>query len=215
MNYRPEYRQQWGSKTHYTQLRLSPLGKEDAEELLAALLGNVGGMTGTSQRFILEKTEGNPFFMEEIVQALVEQGVLTDLRRAGAAHLNAGVTGRSPLPTDIHLPPPCKAVLAARIDRLPPEEKEFLQTLPLSAKSFPSTCSSRWTNRAEDELQRLLSQLQAAEFIYEQPAFPDSPSIFLNMRSHRKWHTILCSSNAARCCMNARPRQSNHYFTPS
>src|SRR5712692_4452525 len=78
VNYRPEYRHEWGNKTYYTQLRLDPLGKEDAEEMLAALLGEKVGATHASplQRLILEKTEGNPFFMEEIVQALVEQGVL-------------------------------------------------------------------------------------------------------------------------------------------
>ncbi len=40
VNYRPEYSHQWGSKTYYTQLRLDPLGKESAEEMLSALLGD-------------------------------------------------------------------------------------------------------------------------------------------------------------------------------
>src|SRR5207247_4439490 len=75
VNYRPEYRHEWGSKTYYTQLRLDPLGKEAAQELLTALLGDDPALHLLKQ-FILAKTEGNPFFMEEIVQALVEQGVL-------------------------------------------------------------------------------------------------------------------------------------------
>src|SRR5713226_9621746 len=69
VNYRPEYRHDWGSKTFYTQLRLDPLGQDDAQELLTVLLGDEAALQPLKQ-FILEKTEGNPFFMEEIVQAL-------------------------------------------------------------------------------------------------------------------------------------------------
>jgi len=75
VNYRPEYRHDWGHKTYYTQLRLDALGKEDAQELLTALLGD-GATVQSLKRLILEKTEGNPFFIEEIVQALREQGLL-------------------------------------------------------------------------------------------------------------------------------------------
>ncbi len=86
VNYRPEYRHEWDSKTYYTQLRLDPLGQAEAQDFLTALLGN--DATGQAlKQLILAKTEGNPFFMEEIVQALVEQGVLPDLRRVGTAHL--------------------------------------------------------------------------------------------------------------------------------
>ncbi len=95
VNFRPEYRHEWGTKTYYTQLRLDPLGQEDAQALLLALVGDDVALQPL-KRFILEKTEGNPFFMEEIVQALVEQGVLTDPRRVGIAHHDVGATGRSP-----------------------------------------------------------------------------------------------------------------------
>ena len=69
-NYRPEYRHEWGQKTYYTQLRLAPLGKDEAEELLTFLLGNDASLTALKQ-LILEKTEGTPFFMEEVVQDLI------------------------------------------------------------------------------------------------------------------------------------------------
>src|SRR5712671_4180885 len=62
VNYRPEYQHQWGSKTYYTQLHLDPLGKESAEEMLAALLGDNVELVPL-KRVIIEKTEGNPFFM--------------------------------------------------------------------------------------------------------------------------------------------------------
>ena len=58
MNYRPEYSHQWDSKTYYTQLRLDPLGKESAEEMLTALMGDDEGLCRSSA-LIIERTEGN------------------------------------------------------------------------------------------------------------------------------------------------------------
>jgi class 3 adenylate cyclase/predicted ATPase len=170
VNYRPEYRHDWGSKTYYTQLRLDPLGRAEAEDMLAALLGARVGATPASslRQLILEKTEGNPFFMEEIVQALVEQGMLV---RDG---LGAGLR---PAPTmnltGLRIPTTVQGVLAARIDRLPPEEKDLLQTLAVIGKEFSWSLLKQVVDKSEDELHRLLSHLQAAEFIYEQPAFPE------------------------------------------
>src|SRR5271163_3706008 len=63
VNYRPEYSHQWNSKTYYTQLRLDPLGKENAEEMLSALLGD-GKDLIPLKRLIIARTEGTPFFME-------------------------------------------------------------------------------------------------------------------------------------------------------
>jgi class 3 adenylate cyclase len=67
VNYRPEYRHEWGQKTYYTQLRLAPFGATEAEEFLDHLLGHPGGMKHSSplqalKHLILEKTEGTPFF---------------------------------------------------------------------------------------------------------------------------------------------------------
>jgi class 3 adenylate cyclase len=62
VNYRPEYQHAWGSKTYYTQLRLDPLGQEEAHALLTALLGQAPGLSALKD-LILARTEGNPFFM--------------------------------------------------------------------------------------------------------------------------------------------------------
>ena len=74
----------WNSKTYYTQLRLDPLGKESAEEMLSALLGE-GVEVAALKRVIIERTEGNPFFMEETVQVLFDEGAL--VRDGGAVKL--------------------------------------------------------------------------------------------------------------------------------
>src|SRR5262245_36561328 len=170
VNYRPEYRHEWGSKTYYTQLRLDPLEQEDAQDLLTALLGNDPVLLPL-KRFILEKTEGNPFFMEEIVQALREQDLLpVDV----GARLRPGFSaGHVPLPQDLHIPTTVQAVLASRIDRLPSPEKELLQTLSVLGKEFPLSLIQQVVGYSEHALQPLLSHLQGAEFIYEQPAFPE------------------------------------------
>ena len=75
VNYRPEYSHQWGSKTYYTQLRLDPLGKESAEEMLAALLGD-GNELAAAQAADHREDRGQPFFMEEMVQVLFDEGAL-------------------------------------------------------------------------------------------------------------------------------------------
>ena len=163
VNYRPEYHHQWGSKTYYTQLRLDPLGKESAEEMLTALIGRRRRHLMPLKRLIIERTEGNPFFMEEMVQALFEQGVLA---RNGAVKL------AKPL-NEIRVPPTVQAILASRIDRLPAAEKELLQTLAVLGREFSSGLIKRVAGKSDDELERMLSALQLAEFIYEQPAMGD------------------------------------------
>src|SRR5262249_35595722 len=162
-NYRPEYRPEWGQKTYYTQLRLAPLSIEEAGELLTALLGADGSLT-VLKRLILEKTEGTPFFMEEVVQTLAEEGVL--LGERGQYRLVQG-------PAEIHISPTVQGVLAARIDRLSQEEKELLQHLAGIGREFPLSLVPQVTPRPEEELYRVLAALQSKEFLYEQPAFPE------------------------------------------
>src|SRR5262249_52150301 len=118
VNYRPEYQHGWGSKTYYTQLRLDPLPPVSAEEFLQALLGDDPSLQPLTQ-LLIARTEGNPFFLEESVRTLVETGVLVG--EPGAYRLGQA------LPT-IQVPATVQAVLAARIDRLPSEEKRLLQT---------------------------------------------------------------------------------------
>ena len=73
VNYRPEYQHGWGGKTYYTQVRLDPLPAERANELLRALLGDETQLHPLKRRLI-ERTEGNPLFLEESVRTLVETG---------------------------------------------------------------------------------------------------------------------------------------------
>jgi class 3 adenylate cyclase/predicted ATPase len=163
VNYRPEYSHQWGSKTYYTQLRLDPLGKESAEEMLQSLLGD-GADLVPLKRLIIERTEGNPFFMEETVQVLLDEGAL---KRDGAAVRLTKALG------ELKIPPTVQAILAARIDRLPADEKDLLQALAVMGKEFQQSLVRAVIAKSDDELNRMLGNLQLAEFIYEQPAVGD------------------------------------------
>ncbi len=167
-NYRPEYRHEWGQKTYYTQLRLAPLGQAEAAELLTFLLGGDASLTQVKQ-LILEKTQGTPFFMEEVVQTLVEDGTL------------AGTPGQYRLTrpvSTLQLPSTVQAILAARIDRLAPDEKALLQQLAVIGREFPLSLVRQVITQPETELYRLLASLQHKEFLYEQPAFPEVEYIF-------------------------------------
>ncbi len=163
VNYRREYSHQWNTKTYYTQLRLDPLGGESAEEMLSALLGD-GEELLRLKRLIIEKTEGNPFFMEETVQVLFDEGALA---RHGAA-----VRLTKPL-GELKIPSTVQAILAARIDRLPANEKDLLQTLAVLGKDFTLSHVKATMARSDSAPERMLAELQTAEFIYEQPAFPE------------------------------------------
>ena len=174
VNYRPEYQHGWGNKTYYTQLRLDPLPPASAEELLQALLGDDPSLVPL-KRLLIERTEGNPFFLEESVRALVETGVLVGAR--GAYRL------AKPLES-MQVPATVQAVLAARIDRLPPEEKRLLQTAAVIGTEVPFALLQAIGELSEEELRRGLGHLQAAEFLYETSLFPELEYTFKHALTH-------------------------------
>ena len=167
VNSRPEYSHQWTNKTYYIQLRLDPLGCESAEAMIDNLLGP-GSDLAELKHFITERTEGNPFFMEEIVRALFEDG---SLHRNGATRLDRPLAS-------FKMPATVQAVLASRVDRLPAKEKELLQTLAVMGREFPLSLVCEVTKASVDELDHALHGLQLAEFIYERPAIGDVEYIF-------------------------------------
>jgi class 3 adenylate cyclase/predicted ATPase len=167
VNYRPEYSHNWNNKTYYTQLRLDPLGKESAEEMLSALMGDNGELEPL-KRVIIEKTEGNPFFMEETVQVLLDEGALV---RNGGMHLTRPIS-------ELKIPPTVQGILAARIDRLPQDGKDLLQTLAVIGREFPLSMIRAVAPKPDDDINRLLDDLQLGEFIYEQPAVGDAEYVF-------------------------------------
>ena len=127
VNYRPDYRHGWGSKTYYTQLRLDPLLPAHADTFLQALVGDDPGLAPLTP-LLIQRTEGNPFFLEESVRTLVEAGALVGTQ--GAYRLVHALPA-------MQVPATVQAVLAARLDRLPPEEKRLLQTAAVIGMEIP------------------------------------------------------------------------------
>jgi hypothetical protein len=181
VNYRPQYTHQWSGKTYYTQLRLDPLGQESAAEMLSARIGDSPDLAPL-KRLVLERTEGNPLFIEELVEALFDEGVLVR---------NGAIKVTRPL-GQLKIPPTVQGILAARIDRLPPEAKELLQTLAVIGSEFSLTLIRQVVQLPTDRLDRLLEVLQAGEFIYEQPATGDVEEyIFKHALTHDEAYNSL------------------------
>jgi tetratricopeptide (TPR) repeat protein len=174
VSYRPEYEHAWGSKTYYTQLRVDPFRPESAEELLATLLGQDESLE-TLKRVLIQRTEGNPFFLEETVQALVETRVLVGDR---GAYRITKEQDMWPIPAT------AQAILAARIDRLPAEDKRLLQAASIIGKHVPFTLLQAIGDVPKESLRRGLTNLQAAEFLYETSVFPDLEYTFKHALTH-------------------------------
>jgi class 3 adenylate cyclase/tetratricopeptide (TPR) repeat protein len=174
VNYRPEYNHRWGQKTYYTQYGLEPLPPDSAQELLRALLGDEPTLEALKSQLI-QRTEGNPFFLEESVRTLVETGALVGER--GAYQL------AQPLQA-IQMPPTVQAILAARIDRLPPNEKRLLQTAAVIGRDASCALLQALADLPEPQLRQGLLHLQAAEFLYETSLFPEPAYTFKHTLTH-------------------------------
>jgi class 3 adenylate cyclase len=152
VNYRPEYQHSWGSKTYYTQLRLDPLGPESAEVFLQALLGEDPALQPLKQ-ILVNRTHGNPFFLEESVRTLVETNIL-----AG----EPGAYMQTQDLSEIEVPATVQAILAARIDRLPAAEKRLLQTAAVIGNEVLLPLLQSISDLSEKELQRGLPPMKPA-----------------------------------------------------
>jgi class 3 adenylate cyclase/tetratricopeptide (TPR) repeat protein len=162
LNFRPEYRADWMSKTWYQQLPLAPLGPDAICELLHDLLGDDPSVGGLAAR-IHERTRGNPYFTEEIVRSMIESGALQGTR--GSYRLASPVEALD-VPYSVH------AVLSARIDRLPEREKLLLQRAAVIGKEFPEPILARVAGLSDAELADSLAALCNAEFVHQESLYP-------------------------------------------
>jgi predicted ATPase/class 3 adenylate cyclase len=174
VNYRPEYRHGWSGKAYYRQLAVEPLPPENANDLLDSVLGGDAAL-GPLRRLLVERTEGNPFFLEESVRTLVETSVLGGER--GAYRLTRPVSS-------LQIPGSVQAVLAARIDRLDLEDRRLLQTAAVIGKEVPWTLLEAIAGAGEAVLRSGLGRLQAAELLLEARLFPDVEYTFKHALTH-------------------------------
>jgi class 3 adenylate cyclase/tetratricopeptide (TPR) repeat protein len=172
VNYRPEYQHGWGSKAVYSQMRLDALTAESAGELLEALLGDDPGLAPLKQLLV---RRGNPFFLEETVRMLVETKALEGSR--GRCRLT------QPLQA-LQVPPTVQTILAARIDRLSPDDKRLLQTASAVGKDVAFGLLQAIAEVPDEALRGGLDRLRAAEFLYETGLFPDLEYTFKHALTH-------------------------------
>ena len=179
VSYRPEYQHAWGGKTYYAQLRLDPLSPKNAHALLDRLVGR-DEATAALKTLLIERTGGNPFFLEESVRTLVETGVLGGDRGAYRLARSSG---------EIQVPATVQAVLAARIDRLPPEDKTLLETAAVIGKDVPFALLRAVADLPEEPLRAGLIRLQRSEFLYETRLVPELEYAFKHALSHEVAYT--------------------------
>jgi predicted ATPase len=174
VNYRPEYRHTWSRKTDYVQLRLDPLAPQQVGEMLETLLGSDIALMPL-RLLLTSRTGGNPFFVEESVRSLADDGVLVGSR--GAYRLATSITSA-------RVPVTVQAVLAARLDRLAPEDKELVQTAAVVGTEVPVAVLAAVTETSQDVLTDALARLQATEFLYETSPPPDAAYAFKHALTH-------------------------------
>jgi tetratricopeptide (TPR) repeat protein len=153
--YRPEHDAAWASTGQHAEIVLAPLDADATGTLLAELLGRDASLEGL-KALIRARAGGNPFFIEEIVQALAENG-----------HL-AGGRGKHRLVDELEsldLPVTVQAGLAARIDRLPTREKALLQTMSVIGTEIPGPLLSEVSELGARELADALDVLARAQWV--------------------------------------------------
>jgi len=174
VSHRPEYVHEWGGKTYYTRIRVDPFTPAAAREMLNTLLGEDDGLEPI-KHLLIDRTAGNPFFLEESVRTLVETGALSG--KPGAYRATKPIS-------DLRVPETLDALLTSRIDRLSPEDKRLLQSAAVVGYQVPLGVIRVVSELAPDDLREALVRLQAAEFLHEARLFPDLEYSFKHALVH-------------------------------
>jgi class 3 adenylate cyclase/tetratricopeptide (TPR) repeat protein len=163
VNFRPEYTPPWQRTSAYRELSLDPLTRDNTRELLVDLAGEDPSLDGLDEP-IHERTQGNPFFIEEIVRELDESGYLNGER--GAYRLARPIE-------DARVPVTVQAVLAARIDRLDLPAKHLLQVASVVGKEVGARALGMTAGLDRDRIDPVLCELIEAGFLYEAELYPE------------------------------------------
>jgi len=166
--YRPEFVHTWGGKSYHSQITLNRLSNRESLAMVAHILGTKE-IERDLEDLILEKTEGIPFFIEEFIRSLRE---LEIVKKTNNRYLLAKDIRDLSIPSTIH------DVIMARVDTLPDEAKEVLQTGSAIEREFSHELIKQVTDLPEQELLSHLSALKDSELLYERGIYPQSTYIF-------------------------------------
>ncbi len=166
--YRTEYTPPWRHQLYYHPITLNRLANRDSLAMVHHLLGEVMA-DPELEGLILEKTEGVPFFIEELVTSLGDLAYIE--RHENAYRLKPGLEG-------VAIPVTIQDVIRARVDALPGRSKELLQTASVIEREFSYALLKRICGLADDELQAHLAAFIDAALLYERGIFPDTVYVF-------------------------------------
>ena len=169
---RPGFRHTWADHTYFHRLTIEPLADEHTDALIRDSFRPYDA-SAALKALIHERTEGNPFFVEELLHTLQEQELVA--LQDEMYVLKAGAHGD---------PASVQGVVAARIDRLPPAAKWCLQAAAVIGREVPFSLLHALADLPEDVLHRSLEQLRTAEFLYETRFFPDHAYTFKHALTH-------------------------------
>jgi adenylate cyclase len=161
VNFRPGFAAPLMQRSHYRQINMSPLSPAQAAVLMQDHFGNDTSLALLS-RNIIERAQGNPFFLEELIKALVERGDFEGER--GSYRLKGGIDS-------IPLPSTVQAVIAARIDRLEENAKKVLEIASVVGREISMLILDRITGLQQTELSEAVQYLRQAELLYDVPPF--------------------------------------------
>ena len=161
VNFRPGFAAPLMQRSHYRQINMRPLSPAQAAALVQDHLGSDPSLALLS-RNIIERAQGNPFFLEELINALVERGDFEGER--GSFRLKGGIDA-------IPLPSTVQAVIAARIDRLAEDAKEVLEIASIIGREISLLVLDRIASMEHSVLSEAVQQLRQAELLYDVPPF--------------------------------------------
>jgi predicted ATPase/MoxR-like ATPase len=179
--FRPEYEHGWGSRTFYTQVRVDPLRGEGVHQFLCDLLGEHPSLDSLRARLV-ERTGGNPFFLEETIRRLAETAVLAGER--GAYRLARPVMS-------IAVPDTVQEVLAARMARLAQPAYEVLLSAAVVGRRVRHDVLAAVSGLSAETLDRGLELLQTREFLSETSLAEDREYIFRHALTQEVAYTSL------------------------
>jgi len=165
--YRPEYNHLWGSKSYYTKIGVDQLSTPTSVELVQSILEG-GDVVPELRELILNRTGGNPLFMEEFTHSLLENGTI---------QIKDHQYVLSRKESEIDVPDTIQGIISARIDRLEENLKRTMQVASVIGRDFAFRILQTITGMKE-ELKSQLINLQGLEFIYEKRLFPELEYIF-------------------------------------
>jgi class 3 adenylate cyclase len=166
--YRPEFILTWGAKSYHSQVMLNRLSNRESLTMVSHLLGTEK-LDKDLEEFILAKTEGVPFFIEELIKSLKDLKIIE--REDNKYRITKEIR-------EVTIPATVQDVIMARVDSLPEGMKGLLQTVSVVGRESGYDLIKRVTELAEQELLFRLSVLKDSELLYERGIYPQSTYIF-------------------------------------